>query len=109
MAGEVEKGLTATREKISEITREMAVTAAAGDWGATHDLGDLRLNLLEALFAKVDDPREEVALIEQILAADRELKALALARRDQVVVALNASRLGGEAARRYLDAASCSS
>ena len=102
----MEERLTALRTKISEITGDMAASAAAGDWGTTHDLGDLRLNLLEALIAGVDDPREEVALIEQILSSDRKLKTLAVKCRAEVVVELNAHQRRGEAARSYLDAAS---
>ena len=101
-----EAALSALRTKISAITGEMAACAAAGDWGTTHDLGDLRLNLLEALFAGVGDPREEVALMEEILSADRELKALAVKCRAEVVVELNEHQRRGEAARSYLDAAS---
>ncbi len=99
-------GTGGLREKVRSVTEEMAASASSGDWGRAQELADLRLNLLEALFAQVQDPREEVALIQQILSADRELKSMAMERRAEVVVELSRHRQRSEAARSYLDAAS---
>ncbi|MGE0623982.1 MAG: flagellar protein FliT [Pseudomonadales bacterium] len=97
------------RDRIREATREMSASAAEGDWQRARDQGELRANLLEALFAVVSEPHQEVSLIEQILDADRALRHLALEDRERLSEELWAHQQRGQAARRYLDAASLDS
>ena len=97
------------RDRIRAATSEMAASAADGDWQRARDQGELRASLLEALFAVVSEPSEEVSLIEQILDADRALKRLAEQDRERLSRELWGHLQRGQVARRYLDAASLES
>ena len=99
----------ALREKIRAATAEMSVRAADGDWQGAWDQGELRANLLEALFAVVDEASQEIALIEQILDADRILRRLAEEDRERLAEEMWRHQQRGQVARRYLDAASLGS
>lgn len=94
------------RDRIRAATREMSASAAEGDWARARDQGELRANLLEALFTVVGEPVQEVSLIEEILDADRSLRCLAEQDRQRLTRELWGHQQRGQAARRYLDAAS---
>jgi len=99
-------GTDALRLKIEAVTVEMAEAAQEDDWIRTRELGDLRRNLLEALFSATDDPAEEVALIERILDADRMLASQARAVRSAVSEELAGHRHKHRALGAYREAAS---
>ncbi len=95
----------ALRQKIESVTAQMAGFSELGDWDRVLELGNLRRDLLEALF-QAADPAEEVVLMEQILESDRLLGESARTAR-----ALLAEELAGRRAKRravgaYREAAS---
>lgn len=98
--------LTSLRRKIDSVTAQMAACAAGDDWSSAQKLGELRRDLLEALFVSSTDPREEVSLMERILESDRSLKDLAEVSRSKVSDELAERRSRRQAANVYRDAAS---
>lgn len=94
------------RQKIESVTTEMTASAELEDWGRAGELGDLRQNLLEALFAATEDPAEERGLIERILESDQQLRVMAEKNRNQVSDELAIRRERREAVGVYRDAAS---
>ena len=94
------------RQKIESVTNEMTVASADGDWDLALDLGNLRRDLLEALFQAVSDPAAEVGLIERILEADRMLAEQARTARAEVADELAGRRAKRHAVGAYREAAS---
>ena len=95
----------ALRQKIESVTREMTEFCELGDWDRMLESGNLRRDLLEALF-QAADPAEEVALIERILETDRILAETARSARAQVAEELAGRRERKHAVGVYREAAS---
>jgi hypothetical protein len=101
-----ERTTHALRAKIESVTAEMTLASKNGDWQHALDLGNLRRDLLEALFQTVRDPDEEVELIERILESDRMLAEQARVARSRVADELAGRREKKRAVGAYREAAS---
>jgi hypothetical protein len=101
-----ERTTDALRAKIDSVTAEMNLASEDGDWQQALDLGNLRRDLLEALFQAVRDPNEEVELIERILESDRLLAEQARVARGLVADELAGRREKRRAVGAYREAAS---
>ena len=99
------QGLVGLRRKIESVHMEMVQAGEQGDWERTLELGNLRRDLLEAMF-QLADPQEEVALIERILEADRLLAGSARSARTEVAEELAGRRQKQRAVGAYREAAS---
>jgi hypothetical protein len=95
----------ALRQKIESVSEEMAEFSELGDWDRVLELGNLRRDLLEALFDAAD-PAEEVGLIERILESDRILTDSARSARALVAQELAGRREKKRAVGAYREAAS---
>lgn len=84
----------------------MIESSESGEWQRTLELGNLRRDLLEALFQSVQEPTEAVALIERILDSDRQLAHAAKAARAEVADELAGRRQKKRALGAYREAAS---
>ena len=94
------------RSRIVALSEEMAAAADAGEWSRASDLGNLRRDLLETLFATTEDRAEEAELVADILRSDRMLVELAQTARSEVSEALAEHRNRRRALGAYRDAAS---
>ena len=97
--------LIGLRRKIESVHEEMLAASGQGDWERTLELGNLRRDLLEALFQHAE-PHEEVELIERILESDRLLAGSARSARAEVAEELAGRRQKQRAVGVYREAAS---